>query len=165
MEWFFYLTEEGTLPKVKYDFEVQNQTFRRAPAQVHQSFCFKNSGGPKYNSFFLNRREASFYKKEQRPTFFGKLEFYKLFILTSKKARFWFLKKKSPQKCFLSWRDFDSALKTIVTQMSFWLVFLKMHQKQLLAFKTPFWSFLWLLTFFCAFQQYWPKQLLCVYCF
>ena len=111
-------------------------------------FVLKIPGGLNITLFLKNRREASFYKKEQRPKFFGKLEFYKLFILTPKKARFWFLKKKSPQKCFPSWRDFDSTLKTIVTQMSFWLVFLKMHQKQLVAVKTPFWPFLVVINFF-----------------
>ena len=51
----------------------------------------------------------------------------KLFILTPEKCVFWFLKKKNPQKLVFSGFGFDSALKTIDVQMSFWSVFLKMH--------------------------------------
>ena len=52
----------------------------------------------------------------------------------AEKVRLWFL-MKTPQKKFSLCFGFDSALKTIDAQMSFWSVFLKRTKKKLLAVK------------------------------
>ena len=45
VEWFFYLTEDGTYPKVRWDFKSPNPNLG-AHVQYIKVFIFKNYRGP-----------------------------------------------------------------------------------------------------------------------
>ena len=107
--------------------EVQIQIFS-ALAHAWQSFHFqKIPRGLNINIFCENLHEASFYIKEQTQKNKFEIWVFKTTILDPRKGRFWFLKKKTNQKTFSSRFGFQSALKIIDAQMSFWLVLLKTH--------------------------------------
>ena len=71
------------------------------------------------------------------------------------KREFFVFEENPPKKRFSSCFGFDLALKTIVAQMFFWLVFLKTHQKKVIdRQKHHFGCFLRLITFFlCVFKN------------
>ena len=56
-------------------------------------------------------------------------------ILDPQKSLFLVSEENPPKNSFSKCFGFDSALKTIDAQMSFWSVFLKTHLKKLFAFK------------------------------
>ena len=57
-----------------------------------------------------------------------KFDFLKVPYWPPEKVCFWF-SKKTPPKILSSCFGYDSALKTIDTQLFFWSVFFKMHNK------------------------------------
>ena len=110
--------------------EVQFQIVGACRCTRGKVFIFKIEkipGGQILIFFCENQHKALFYIKQQTQEYKFKIWVLKTTIWTPEKAHFWFL-MKNPQKFFLSsCFGFDLALKTIDTQMSFWLVFLKMH--------------------------------------
>ena len=104
----------------------------------------------KYSIFFCeNWHKASFYIKEQTQKNKFEIWVLKTTILDPQKSAFLFFEEKPTQKICSSCFSFDSALKTIDAQMSFWSVFLKTHLKKASSHqKRHFDRFGGLLTFF-----------------
>ena len=112
--------------------EVQIQIFG-----AHAKFSFsKVFQGAQILIFFdENWQGASLYIKEQTQKYKFEIWILKSTILDPRKLGFWFLKKTPPKKFSLSF-GFDSALKTIDTQM------LKIYKKNWLTPKKEhFWVF------------------------
>ena len=82
-----------------------------------------------------NWHEASFYIKKQTQKYKFEIWLLKTTILDPQKSAFLVFEEKPPIQIFSSCFGFDSGLKTIDAQMTFWSVFLKTHYKKLLAVK------------------------------
>ena len=105
--------------------------------------------------------KASFYIKEQIQKY--KFEIWLLkstynTILDPTKTVFLVFEENPLKTIFSLCSCFDSALKTIDTQMFFWLVCLKMHKKSYWPSKSPFWP----LVFLCVFKNTDFKKLLTI---
>ena len=77
--------------------------------------------------FCENRLEAFFYIKEQSQKNKFKIWVLKTTILYPWKSAFLVFEEKPTKKNCSPCFGFDSALKTIEAQMSYWLLFLKTH--------------------------------------
>ena len=97
-------------------------------AHSWQSFHFQQiPGGLNINIFYEIRLDAFFYIKEQTQKNKFKIRVLKTTILDPHKSVFLVFEEKPWKKFFSSCFGFDSALKKIEAQMSFWLLFLKTH--------------------------------------
>ena len=110
---------------------------------LHQSFHFQKFQGAQILIFFVKiGMELPFTLKNKRSNTNLKFDFLKVPLWTPKKCVNGFWRNPPPKKKNSSCFGFYSALKSIDTQMFFWLVFLKTHKKGNWLSKTPFWPFL-----------------------
>ena len=140
----------------------------RVSAHERQSFHFKKiPGGLSINIFWWKSAWCFLlHKRTNTEKQIRNLSFSKLLFWTPEKACFWFL-KKNPQTIFFFvfwlWFSFKNNRRTNVLLVG---IFENTLKESYLPSKTPFWLFWAVMNFFLVhWKKYWPKQLLCVYCF